>query len=115
MKNNFCFPTQSYDVFSVKVCKRCVFTLVAELDGIRSRRRNYDHVIMFQMFIIQYVQLVTVTKTFAHKLMLDSTRVTADVFMNSYVTPTPRLQNNWGCFVGIKVMSSIAVQSLTLL
>ena len=51
----FCLPTQRYDVPSVRVGKSFVLTLVAELDGLQGRKWNSEHVIVFQINILQHV------------------------------------------------------------
>ena len=62
MKKLVRLTTQRYDVLSVRVGKRFVSTLAAELDGTRGWKRNAKQVIIFQTVILQYIRLVNGAK-----------------------------------------------------
>ena len=61
-KKFVCLPTQCYDVPSSQVGGEGAI-IVAELDGKGCWKRNMKHVIIFQTFILQRIQLITGKKS----------------------------------------------------
>ena len=107
--NCFCFTTQRYDVTYVRFRKHVLLNLVEELNGTHGPKWNAKRVTIFQTVILQHFQLINGAKTFVCKLMLDLTRGTAEILMDSYMISMPQIRDTWGGLSGIKVLSSVTV------
>ena len=62
MKKLLCLPTQLYDAPSIKVGKVLFATLSVDIGGIKTRKWNYERVIIFQLVILQNARSVNNTK-----------------------------------------------------
>ena len=56
------FPTQKYDVPSIRIRKRFDSEIAADIYGIQGRKWNSDRVIIYQTVILKRARLVTSAK-----------------------------------------------------
>ena len=115
MEKLVCFTTQCYDIPPGWFGKRFVLNLLVDIDSIRGRKWNFEHVIFFQTVILQRVQIVNNTKNIHAqtdaRLNSWNCRAFDELICDSYAATAVYLGG--GC--GDKLLSSINVHSQTLL